>query len=206
MQGVITFLGESDAGHFYTRSAASAITWGSWELQRRIARSAVLAAVIAIVWSAFATPALAANSRQRGARHRPAPIANRAGLAPSNASFLPVAQDSNVEGRAGGLAANFNGVSSRDSAVTNFGAQFEPPDQGLCAGNGFVVEMVNSAYTVYRPNGSVVTGPFNVNGPFDEGLVEFTSDPRCYYDASTHTWFATILFINSTSTASHLDI
>jgi hypothetical protein len=104
------------------------------------------------------------------------------------------------------LLANFNGVSSRDSAVTNFGAQFEPPDQGLCAGNGFVVEMVNSAYTVYRPDGSVVTGPFNVNGPFDEGLTEFTSDPRCHYDAATHTWFASILFINSANTASRIDL
>ena len=104
------------------------------------------------------------------------------------------------------LLANFNGVSSRDSAVTNFGAEFEPPDQGLCAGNGFVVEMVNSAYTVYKPNGKVVTGPFNVNGPFDEGLTEFTSDPRCQYDAATNTWFATILFISSDNTSSRLDI
>ena len=49
------------------------------------------------------------------------------------------------------VLANFDGVSSRDSAVTNFGLEFEPPDQGLCVGNGFVVETVNSAYTVYRP-------------------------------------------------------
>jgi hypothetical protein len=104
------------------------------------------------------------------------------------------------------LIANFNGVSSRDSAVTNFGQEFEPPDQGLCVGNGFVVEMVNSAYTVYRPDGSVVTGPFNVNGPFDEGLTEFTSDPRCQYDAATHTWFAVILFINSANTQSRIDL
>jgi hypothetical protein len=104
------------------------------------------------------------------------------------------------------LLANFNGVSSRDSAVTNFGAEFEPPDQGLCAGNGFVVEMVNSAYTVYRPNGTVVTGPFNVNGPFDEGLTEFTSDPRCHYDAASHTWYAVILFINSANTVSRIDL
>jgi hypothetical protein len=104
------------------------------------------------------------------------------------------------------LLANFNGVSSRDSAVTNFGQEFEPPDQGLCAGNGFVVEMVNSAYTVYRPNGSVVTGPFNVNGPFDEGLTEFTSDPRCHYDAATHTWFASILFLSADGTSSHEDL
>ena len=111
-----------------------------------------------------------------------------------------------MAGASAPLLANFNGVSSRDSAVTNFGAEFEPPDQGLCTGNGFVVEMVNSAYTVYKPNGSVVTGPFNVNGPFDEGLTEFTSDPRCMYDAATHTWFATILFINSASTVSRVDL
>jgi hypothetical protein len=104
------------------------------------------------------------------------------------------------------LLAKFNGVSSRDSAVTNFGAEFEPPDQGLCAGNGYVLEMVNSAYTVYKPNGTVVTGPFNVNGPFDEGLSEFTSDPRCEYDASSHTWYASILFISSDSTQSREDL
>jgi hypothetical protein len=91
---------------------------------------------------------------------------------------------------------NFNGVSSLDSAVTNFGAEFEPPDQGLCVGNGFVVEPVNSAFTIYRHDGSVVAGPFNVNVLFNEDLLAFTSDPRCYFDISTHTWFAIILFID----------
>jgi hypothetical protein len=102
--------------------------------------------------------------------------------------------------------ANFNGVSSRDSAVTNFGLEFEPPDQGLCIGNGFVVEMVNSAYTVYDTSGKAIAGPFNVNGPFNEGLTEFTSDPRCYFDAAMNTWFATILAIGPGETASTLDI
>jgi hypothetical protein len=111
-----------------------------------------------------------------------------------------------VASAASPLLANFNGTSSRDSAMTNFGAEFEPPDQGLCVGNGFVVDMVNSAYTVYTPNGTVVTGPFNVNGPFDEGLTEFTSDPRCQYDAATNTWFATILFISSDNASSRLDV
>jgi hypothetical protein len=104
------------------------------------------------------------------------------------------------------LAANFNGTSSRDSEVTNFGQEFEPPDQGLCVGNGYVVDMVNSAYTVYRPNGNVVTGPFNINGPFDEGLLEFTSDPRCMYDPATNTWFAVVLFINGANTVGRVDL
>jgi hypothetical protein len=104
------------------------------------------------------------------------------------------------------LLSNFDGVSSLDSAVTNFGAEFEPPDQGLCVGNGFVVEPVNSAFTIYRRDGSVVAGPFNVNVLFNEGLTEFTSDPRCYFDSQTHTWFAIILFISADNTEARTDI
>ncbi|HEX7734417.1 MAG TPA: hypothetical protein VF458_06135 [Ktedonobacteraceae bacterium] len=106
----------------------------------------------------------------------------------------------------GKLLQNFNGVSSLDSEVTNFNAEFEPPDQGLCAGNGFVLEAVNSAITIYRANGAVVLGPLNVNALFDEGFREFTSDPRCYFDRSTHTWVAIILFIRSDNMEARTDI
>ena len=99
---------------------------------------------------------------------------------------------------------NFNGVSSRDSQVTNFEQMFEPPDQGLCEGNGFVLEPVNSAYRIYRTNGKSLRGPFNINDLFNVGAKEFTSDPRCWFDPSTQTWFATILFLNDSSTASSL--
>ena len=123
------------------------------------------------------------------------PRASSAGLATGSPSLLE----------------NFNGTSSRDSAVTNFNQEFEPPDQGLCAGNGFSVDMVNSAYTVYKTNGSTVAGPFNINDVFDEGATQFTSDPRCYYDPTTNTWFATILFLSGgdfgpSGNTSHLDI
>jgi hypothetical protein len=190
------------AGASYTRSAASAITGGSGTVEWRIARSALLVAIFAIVLSAFAPPALASNSRERGVRHRPASVVNRAGLAPA---FAPTAQ-ANVQSHEGGLVANFDGVSSLDSQVTNFGLTFEPPDQGLCAGNGFVVEMVNSAFRVYDAHGNTLAGPTNVNAPFHEDFAAFTSDPRCHYDAATNTWFATILFINDPGTASTLDI
>jgi hypothetical protein len=149
--------------------------------------------------AAFAPPSAAPA---RGVRRIPRGSSTAAPLVAAR----PQASGSALTSATPSLLANFNGVSSRDSAVTNFGQQFEPPDQGMCVGNGFVVEMVNSAYTVYRPNGAVVTGPFNVNGPFDEGLAEFTSDPRCHYDAATHTWFATILFIDAASTQSRIDL
>jgi hypothetical protein len=146
-------------------------------------------------------PQLPAASPARGARRIP-----RTGSAAAPVASSPQAQSASSTAAPATLLASFNGVSSRDSGATNFGQEFEPPDQGLCVGNGFVVEMVNSAYTVYRPNGSVVAGPFNVNGPFDEGLTQFTSDPRCYYDPATNTWFATLLFINAESNASSLDV
>jgi hypothetical protein len=153
---------------------------------------------------------------QRATSALVAPSAQRSG--PIGARRLPTAQSASPQSSARGVAPalsaaglgkvvhNFNGTSSRDSEVTNFNADFEPPDQGLCVGNGYVLEPVNSAYIIYKANGTVVRGPFNVNDLFNEGSEEFTSDPRCYYDAPTHTWFASILFINSTSTASHMDL
>lgn len=156
----------------------------------------------------------AAVPRSRGARL----LHPKNSASPSSAQFsrlLPTSGSNPAEGSAPiridaehskGILHNFDGVSSLDSAVTNFGAEFEPPDQGLCVGNGFVVEPVNSAFAIYRRNGAEVAGPFNVNALFDEGLTEFTSDPRCYFDAATNTWFAIILFISADNTEARTDI
>ena len=151
--------------------------------------------------------------RQRGARllhpknsgsPGSAPISSALAAVPSipTQQAAPILKDS----ERARILHNFDGVSSLDSAVTNFGLEFEPPDQGLCVGNGFVVEPVNSAFTIYRRNGSVVAGPFNVNVLFNEGLTQFTSDPRCYFDKRTNTWFATILFISADNTEARTDI
>ena len=152
--------------------------------------------------------------RQRGARLlRPKNSAagsaaqiSRALAAGLSSQAQPAASTPIESAHSSSILHNFDGVSSLDSGVTNFGAEFEPPDQGLCVGNGFVVEPVNSAFTIYRSNGSVVAGPFNVNVLFKEGLLEFTSDPRCYFDKSTHTWFAIILFISADNTEARTDI
>ena len=143
------------------------------------------------------TAPLPGNAIVKGARPLHGSLAAPA-LA-SQANTEPSAATAPLHDQQGGeLLSNFNGVSSRDSGDTNFGAEFEPPDQGLCVGNGFVVEPVNSAYSIYRTNGKLVAGPFNVNVLFGEGLTEFTSDPRCYFDKATNTWFAIILFIATT--------
>jgi hypothetical protein len=140
----------------------------------------------------------APSTRSKGVRHQPSSRAARASTAPAVTRASSTSSDT--------LVHHFNVVGSRDSEVTNFNAQFEPPDQGLCAGNGFVLEPVNSAYSIYRTNGTRVRGPFNVNDLFNEGAAEFTSDPRCYYDTTTRRWFATILFLNAASTAGRIDI
>ncbi len=178
------------------------------DLTQSVARSAAQSAPL------NTTLAVAAASRPKGARLLHAK--NAATLSSAQFSRLLQAGPSSTEAGAPpilmdvehstSILHNFDGVSSLDSAVTNFGAEFEPPDQGLCVGNGFVIEPVNSAFTIYRRNGSVLAGPFNVNVLFDEGLTQFTSDPRCYFDAATNTWFATILFISADNTEAHTDI
>jgi hypothetical protein len=122
----------------------------------------------------------------------------------------PASASAAVTSVASSVLHNFNGVSSNDSRLTNFNQEFEPPDQGLCAGNGFVLEAVNSAFRIYTTSGKNLVGPSNVNDLFDEGSTQFTSDPRCYYDPTTNTWFATILFLSGgeipDGKSSHLDI
>ncbi len=131
----------------------------------------------------------------KGARHLP-------GARFSALEAVPVAGSSVVSRSAAATRtrSNFNGTSSRDSQFTNYNLEFEPPDQGLCEANGFVLEPVNSAYRIYRTNGKSIRGPFNINDLFNVGGKEFTSDPRCWYDRATTTWFSTIVFLNDTGT------
>ncbi|HSN25777.1 MAG TPA: hypothetical protein VLT45_05810 [Kofleriaceae bacterium] len=75
-----------------------------------------------------------------------------------------------------------------------------PPDQGLCVGNGFALEMVNSALQTYDILGQPDGGPvdlaafFNFPAPTQTSF-SFASDPKCYFDPSSGRFFATILRI-----------
>ncbi|HKE71964.1 MAG TPA: hypothetical protein VKB57_00005, partial [Acidimicrobiales bacterium] len=62
-------------------------------------------------------------------------------------------------------AASVPGLNHRDQRLANNGNQFslEPPDQALCAGNGFVVEAVNSVIRVHDRSGAVVAGVQDLN-------------------------------------------
>jgi hypothetical protein len=111
-----------------------------------------------------------------------------------------------------GAAVGFNGISHLDQRNAGTGIyastnnNVEPPDQGLCAGNGFVVETVNDALAVYDENGNALTAATALNQfynllPFFNrvtGFVgDFLSDPKCYYDPVGDRFIQTILEVDS---------
>jgi hypothetical protein len=102
----------------------------------------------------------------------------------------------------------FMGLTHLDQRVagtgiyTNTQFSLEPPDQGLCVGGGFVVEIVNNAIAVYDTHGNQLAGPeamsqFYGFAPEINRLTgvtgPFISDPKCVYDPDTERWFVTEL-------------
>ena len=97
------------------------------------------------------------------------------------------------------LTLSFDGIRVRDSRFADGGQTFtvEPPDQGLCVGNGFVLETVNSALRVYDTSGNALAAVTSLNtfygyppargstGAFGPAIA----DPTCYYDPDTRRWF-----------------
>jgi hypothetical protein len=122
------------------------------------------------------------------------------------------------------LVNSFDGLRHRDQRLANGGNQFsvEPPDQGLCAGNGFVLETVNTVMTIYDTNGKMLKGvtdlntfyhyPAQVQRTVTPPIVgPFITDPSCYFDLDTQRWIHVVLtldtFPNGDFTGvNHLDI
>jgi hypothetical protein len=121
------------------------------------------------------------------------------------------------------LLGGFDGLNFHDQRYANHGNQFsvEPPDQGLCAGNGFVMESVNDVLAIYDKAGNKLVGPVDLNtfygyppainrstGAYGPSIT----DPSCYYDAGTRRWFQVVLTLDRIGTTSalsglnHLDI
>jgi hypothetical protein len=87
-------------------------------------------------------------------------------------------------------------------AYANTQFSLEPPDQGLCVGNGFVVETVNTVIRVRSYAGGNLTVAMPLNDFFNLApeiirsgptFGDFSSDPKCYYDAPTQRWFVSLL-------------
>ena len=121
------------------------------------------------------------------------------------------------------LKGGFEGLDFHDQRYANNGNQFsvEPPDQGLCAGNGFVMESVNDVLAIYDHAGNELVGPVDLNtfygypAAIDRNTGAYgpsITDPSCYYDADTRRWFQVVLTLDRVGTSSalsgnnHLDI
>lgn len=123
---------------------------------------------------------------------------------------IPSGPNLPVSSTATGLVTSWEGSNHFDNRYSDGGNQFslEPPDQGLCVGNGYVMETVNSVIQVYDTNGTPLiqgnpglgTGPvgisvnefYGVASAFDRTRFKFGPflfDVSCYYDQATQRWF-----------------
>jgi hypothetical protein len=121
--------------------------------------------------------------------------------------------------------AGFEGLNLFQQRYARGGNQFtvEPPDQGLCVGNGYVLEAVNDVLNVYNSAGqsllpdntatNIVNGfPTDVSHAVDlnsfygyapavnraTGVrAQFVTDPSCLYDAATQRFFVAVLTLET---------
>jgi hypothetical protein len=121
---------------------------------------------------------------------------------------------------------SFSGLNHYQQRYSRGGNQFsvEPPDQGMCVGNGYVVEAVNNVFNVFSaatgqsllPDNTatnIVGGfPRNVNHAIDMNSFlgyaaavvrpagpfgPFVTDPSCLYDAQTQRFFVVTLTLET---------
>jgi hypothetical protein len=123
----------------------------------------------------------------------------------TNAPRIVPAQASSVANSNPG-ASGFTGLTFQDQRTVDNGNQTSdtPPDQGLCEGNGEVIEPVNTVFSIYSTSGQLTSGPTSLTELFT-GQHEidrtanpptfgpFLSDPRCYYDPDAKRFVMTIL-------------
>lgn len=124
------------------------------------------------------------------------------------------------------LDLDFQGLNFHDQRFANGGNQFsvEPPDQGLCAGNGFVVESVNDVIQVYDSAGNALLNggqavDLNTFYGYPAAINRTTgargpsvTDPSCLYDQAIGRFVHVVLTLDhigttaSLSGKNHLDI
>ena len=137
---------------------------------------------------------------------------------------IPLAKGSDVLGTGAHLTTSFEGLNLyQERFVAGGGNQFtfEPPDQGMCVGNGFVFETINDAVRVFTTAGVAVTPPIDMNTFYGYAPVinrttgvfgpELT-DPSCLFDSVNRRWIHIALTLDvkphsgALTLNNHLDI
>src|SRR6476619_6486720 len=124
------------------------------------------------------------------------------------------------------IVTSFDGLNFFNQRFANNGNQFsiEPPDQALCAGNGFVLESVNDVLNIYGTDGSTLLGVTDLNTFYGyPAAIDRTkntlqcgpsiTDPTCHFDSASQRWFHVVLTLDRVSPTTqslngknHLDI
>lgn len=105
------------------------------------------------------------------------------------------------------LSLSFNALNLFEQRYANGGNQLtlEPPDQGLCAGNGYVLETVNDVLQISDTNGNQLTPAIALNAfygyapAYNRATAKYgpeITDPSCYYDHDTQRFYHLVLTLD----------
>jgi hypothetical protein len=120
------------------------------------------------------------------------------------------------------LGTHFQGLNFHDQRFANGGNQFsvEPPDQALCAGNGFLLEVVNDVLQVYNTSGTpLLNGGTAIDlntfygyapaivrsGPNAGQRGPTVTDPTCMFDQATNRFFLVVLTLDHVGLTANLN-
>jgi hypothetical protein len=107
----------------------------------------------------------------------------------------------------------FDGLTSVINAGTNFAiGDVAPPDQGLAVGPSpsgtALMEFVNMSLNIYSSSGKTLLGAVPAFQVFGQPPTAFLSDPRAYWDPSSHHWFLTMFTFgpNASDNVQYIDV
>jgi hypothetical protein len=156
---------------------------------------------------AAARATTAGAGKLTGAANRSMSVRPTAKTAPARAQAagltIPRVKGMRVKGT-NGLRRSFEGLNHFDQRTANNGNQFSivPPDQGLCVGNGFVLESTNEVLRVFDTRGNALTPVTDLNSFYgyppaiDRANIVFgpePTDPSCLFDPATNRFFHVVL-------------
>jgi hypothetical protein len=110
---------------------------------------------------------------------------------------------------------SIDGLNLFEQRFADNGNQFtvEPPDQGLCAGAGYVVESANDVLRVFNTNGTAAGGVVSLNQfyGYPSAINRTTgaegpsiTDPSCIFDPQTQRFFHLVLTLDRVGTTANL--
>ena len=138
------------------------------------------------------------SAESDGGNHHGRPVP---GKFPPKTLKTPVVRSSSVASSNHEVVTSVDGLNHFDQRYANGGNQWslEPPDQGLCAGGGYTVEVVNSVIQVFDNSGHALTGVGDLNTffgypaaidrstyPAANSVGPDVIDPVCNYDPENH--------------------